>query len=102
MNLDYDDWKEQYIPIINNGGDNKRDLDSFLYHKRGLEYLKVNSFPKNNIWVVCLNRDGSYITTLSNYEKFNYLIGYIITVNPWNNSETFINTQRCIELNEIN
>lgn len=89
MNSDFNQWKEQYYPIENYFIENKeKDLISnYIFQKRGKEFMKVNSFPPTNVWLVYASGRSLWINTLKNRAQGCMLIGYIITMNPYNNYE---------------
>lgn len=96
MNLEFNTWEEEYFPIRNTAvSERNNPIEKYIYHTRGHEYLKVMSFPINNVWLLYAHREGAYMTTMVN-KSDSLLVGYIITMNPWNNEETYVNIKEQI------
>jgi hypothetical protein len=91
MDISYNKWLEEYIPIENGyKKERNNNVTDYLFHIRGIEHLKVQSFPQNQVWILCLYENTVYIKAVEQPNPNICILGYCITISPWINVETYV------------
>lgn len=90
MQIDFNTWVEDYLPITNIHQEKGDSISRLLFRPTDIDLRKVQSFPKENIWTFKQrSREQAFIypgfVPVNNKpDKYSYTIhGYFICINPW-------------------
>lgn len=97
MIIQYDDWKEKYIPIENELVDDS-PYSKTMFETYGKEIEFVLTYKHENIWTL-IDGDQNNSWIVPGYHMVN-ILGYFITKTPWTDEDILVNDNELINVNK--